>query len=420
MQKMISFKRMCMNRCSQQILNQLKRNISKSSLRPGRECISSELIADRQAETQSVKIGKKPNIRSISMAQPKPQPSFFSEDERQEYMATFPDIVKDLTEDIEYADMSEVNKRLTEMLQYILPKNKRAYGLWTAVAYKMLELPENLTPENIRLAHILSWCIHMLRCFFITMDDLMDNGDLRFGHPCWHKLEGVGSMAPNDALLLKNCIYTLLCKHFGDKKCYRNILDMFHVTTTRMVMGQALDMICKNPDGTPRLEDFTMNRVDTVVKYKSGRVHVYSALALAMYFANRHDPEEHRHVENICMELGNFYQKQNDYLDCFGDQDWIGKEGNDIQEGKCSWLAVAALERATPAQRKIMQEHYGRADKNSVQMVKDLYLELDLPSVFTAFEEQSFNRICSQIEQAKGLPHELFYRMVNTTYRTNF
>jgi len=42
-------------------------------------------------------------------------------------------------------------------------------------------------------------------------------------------------------------------------------------------------------------------------------------------------------------------------LDCFGDSSSIGHEATDIETGRCTWLAVVALQRATPAQKKLMQ-----------------------------------------------------------------
>ena len=46
---------------------------------------------------------------------------------------------------------------------------------------------------------------------------------------------------------------------------------------------------------------------------------------------------------------------QDDFLDCYGDPEVIGKIGTDIQENKCSWLVIQALKKATPAQRKVLE-----------------------------------------------------------------
>ena len=67
------------------------------------------------------------------------------------------------------------------------------------------------------------------------------------------------------------------------------------------------------------------------------------------------DKELHRQAETILLEMGRFFQIQDDFIDCFGDPKVTGKEGTDIIDGKCSWTAVVALQRANPDQRKIME-----------------------------------------------------------------
>lgn len=62
-----------------------------------------------------------------------------------------------------------------------------------------------------------------------------------------------------------------------------------------------------------------------------------------------------RQAKTILLEMGHFFQVQDDYLDCYGNPEVIGKVGYDIEEGKCTWLAVVALQRVTPEQRKILE-----------------------------------------------------------------
>jgi farnesyl diphosphate synthase len=62
-----------------------------------------------------------------------------------------------------------------------------------------------------------------------------------------------------------------------------------------------------------------------------------------------------RQAKTILFEMGHFFQVQDDYLGCFGNPAIVGKDNTDIEEGKCTWLIVMALQRVTSLQRKILE-----------------------------------------------------------------
>lgn len=67
------------------------------------------------------------------------------------------------------------------------------------------------------------------------------------------------------------------------------------------------------------------------------------------------DPEVFKQTTPILSEIGRLYQIQDDYISCFGDLEVCGKDHTDIEVGKCTWLIIKALQRATPEQRKILE-----------------------------------------------------------------
>ncbi|KAM0921325.1 hypothetical protein ACQ4PT_006957 [Festuca glaucescens] len=87
--------------------------------------------------------------------------------------------------------------------------------------------------------------------------------------------------------------------------------------------------------------------------------------------------------------MGVYFQIQDDYLDCFGDPEDMGKIGTDIEDYKCSWLFVQALACVDEKQKDILFENYGKSDPACVEKVKALYKELNLESVFSQYERET-------------------------------
>ncbi|XP_039299616.1 farnesyl pyrophosphate synthase-like, partial [Nilaparvata lugens] len=113
-------------------------------------------------------------------------------------------------------------------IAYNVPGGKKNRGLALVLGYKHLAKSSDLTPENIRLAHILGWCVELLQGAFLVWDDCMDESSTRRGRPCWYKMPGVGLTAINDGNLLESGVFQLLRRHFKSRPYYIDIVELFH------------------------------------------------------------------------------------------------------------------------------------------------------------------------------------------------
>ncbi|XP_043280201.1 farnesyl pyrophosphate synthase isoform X2 [Venturia canescens] len=339
-------------------------------------------------------------------------------DESREMMALWPDVVRDLTEAGRHLEVPEATRWIAKVLQYNVPNGKKNRGLAVVAAYRMLAQPEDLTEDNLRLARILGWCAEMVQAYFVVEDDIIDRAVTRRGQKCWYLYNDIGLAAVNDGIIIGESVHQLVRKHFKGKPCYLDLIETFADNKLKTAIGQTLDLLATQFGRKLNLDLFTMDRYNAIVKYKTGFYSFVMPVTLAMYFAGITDAEVHRQAKTILLEMGNFYQIQDDYLDCYGDPRVTGKSGRDIQEGKCSWLAVVALQRATPAQRKIFEECYGVDDPEKVARIKNLYDDLALSTTYSIYEEESYNLMNTHIQQiSRGLPHDLFFKFLSKIYR---
>ncbi|XP_011061596.1 PREDICTED: farnesyl pyrophosphate synthase-like [Acromyrmex echinatior] len=338
-----------------------------------------------------------------------------SEEESQQMMAMWSDIVRDITEEIENSNFSDVAKWMGKVLQYTVPGGKKIRALTLVYAYKVLIPSDQLTEENIRLVRILAWCIELMQAFLLVIDDIQDRSLIRRGQPCWYRYNSLGLAAINDGLLLACAIFYLIKKYFKGKDCYVNLLETFHDNILKTIIGQSLDMLSTNFGKKPDLDMFTMNRYNSIVEYKTSHYSFILPITIAMQLAGIKDPEIFRQAKTILLEMGYLLQVQDDYLGCYSDVH--GKDYTDIQEGKCTWLIVVALQRATPEQRKILEECYGSPDPEKVRRVKQLFIDLDLPKIYSTYEEKTYNLLKEHIQQMScGLPHSFFLNLLRKIY----
>lgn len=339
--------------------------------------------------------------------------------ELEQFDALFPTLVDDLTSSISNEkEISAALKWFKRVCEYNVPFGKKNRGMMVVQAFSILK-DTDITEDELHKARILGWCIEWLQAYFLVADDIMDQSVTRRGQPCWYKVDGVGLEAVNDALYLENAVFILLKKYFKPQPYYADLLELFHETSMSTITGQSLDMITA-PIGKVDFSQFTMERYKTIVKYKTAFYSFYLPVACAMHMAGEADEKDHESAKAILLKMGEFFQIQDDYLDCYGDPAVTGKIGRDIEDNKCSWLCVQALSMASAKQRQMLEDNYGQEDPEKVAVVKDLFKELKLQKLYSDYEESSYQDIMQMVDNLKRtVPKEIFYVFAKKIYKRN-
>ncbi|XP_021182149.3 farnesyl pyrophosphate synthase [Helicoverpa armigera] len=284
------------------------------------------------------------------------------------------------------------------------------------MSYKMIEKPENITEETLRLARTLGWCAEILQAYCLVLDDIADGSITRRGMPCWYRREDVGiANAVNDATLIHYCLLQILRANFEKSPNYVNYFHNFNETLFYTSLGQYLDIMTGLTKKNYSL--FTMEHYDAIVKHKSAYYTYKLPISLGFMLANRYNEETHKDVDDISMKLGRLFQMQDDYIDCYGDENMTGKMGSDIQEGKCSWLAVKALQHCKPNHRAVFTVCYGSKEPAHIERIKVLYNQLKIPQLYKEEENEIYNKIVQRIQDVSSeSERELFLQVLHDTY----
>jgi farnesyl diphosphate synthase len=114
---------------------------------------------------------------------------------------------------------------------------------------------------------------------------------------------------------------------------------------------------------------------------------------------------------------------QDDFLDCYGAPEVIGKIGTDILDNKCSWNVNTALAVATPEQRRVLDEHYGRKNAESEAKVKEIYKQepINIARRYEEYEADIYKKLTGLIatvdEQNSGMKKEVFESFLGKIYK---
>ena len=226
-------------------------------------------------------------------------------------------------------------------------------------------------------------------------------------------------VAINDAFMLESAIFLILRKRYRSHSDYLGMVELFQDVSFRTEMGQQCDLLTA-PEDDVDLSRFDMQKYWFIVRYKTAFYSFYLPVALALHYCQLATPTNLKQAEDVLVPMGEYFQAQDDYLDCFADAEVLGKVGTDIRDNKCSWLVNQALERATPEQRKVLEENYGRKDEQNEAKVKALYAEMRLEDVYKKYEEQEVDKIkglIDRVDESEGLKKDVFTSFLQKIYK---
>ncbi|KAF9964233.1 hypothetical protein BGZ70_006737 [Mortierella alpina] len=234
-------------------------------------------------------------------------------------------------------------------------------GLAVARTLRLLKCDGPVSEDEIFKTNLLGWCVEWLPAFSLVADDIMDNSQTRHGRRCWYR----------------SCI-------FWKEAYYEDLLELFHDMSYKSELGQLTELM-STVEQEMNLSQFSMERYKFIVKHKTAYYSFYLPVALAMHMTGVKEEAAFKEAE--------YFQVQDDYLNVYGDPTVTGKIGTDIEDNKGTWLIIQALAKATLEQRKILDENYGHRGEVHVQAVKEVYDEIDVQSLFRAYEDESYHRL---------------------------
>ncbi|XP_055693008.1 uncharacterized protein LOC129795597 isoform X2 [Lutzomyia longipalpis] len=320
---------------------------------------------------------------------------WFSNETRDEFMSYYPEILKQLQDMAATYDDVDHGQHIAKVLNYIIPGGRRYAGIMTVETYKML-LPESKrTPENIKLGYYLGWCVELLIEHVVMGDDIMDGGQIRRTRKCWHLLDDVKLAAVNDGCIIETGMYCLLRKTFGHHDCFLRLLEIFNESAFSVYIGQHIDIKYSKD-----IFNMTLPLYRTIVRNAATYIVSYQPVVLGMTLAGYTSPEVAKETRYILTQLGYYYLIENDYMDCFADLHLKGKNGRDIETGRCRWPIVVFMEKATPEQKKLMRTHYGQDNEESVAVVKQLLEEVNIHQIYANYAAELYHNLMEDIQRS--------------------
>ena len=204
--------------------------------------------------------------------------------------------------------------------------------------------------------------------FTLLHDDVMDKSEMRRGRLTVHK-----KYDENSAILSGDTMLTLATQYVSEVEdsILRKTLDSFNSMAIKVYEGQQLDLDFENETQIV-LDDYL-----EMIQDKTGAL-LGTCAKIGALIGGASDKDAEKMYE-FGMQTGIAFQIQDDWLDTFGDATTFGKRiGGDINNGKKTYLYVAALQQDSQISKALREAYEIPAGDVRVKTVTRIYEKLGI------------------------------------------
>jgi geranylgeranyl diphosphate synthase type II len=234
--------------------------------------------------------------------------------------------------------------------------------------------------------------------FSLVHDDIMDSADLRRGNTTVHK------KWDNSTAILSGDVMLILAYQIFENyeaNIFVPMATLFSKTAIKVCEGQQLDIDFE------KKQEISFNEYLLMITYKTAEL-IGVAMKMGAIIANATTADQEK-IYEFGKNLGIAFQLQDDYLDCFGNENDFGKKiGGDIIGKKKTFLYIKTLELLSGNEKSNFISLYNSPYDNSkdkITLVKDMYNKYNIENEI-AVEIQKYTDSAFQILESLKLPKE--------------
>ncbi|KAF8485960.1 farnesyl diphosphate synthase [Russula ochroleuca] len=272
----------------------------------------------------------------------------------------------------------------TRCLDYNTFTGKYKTGLLVVEAAEAFK-GRRLDDSEYQKAAILGWMVVFLHSYFSVSDGIVNQVTTSHGKLSWHHVDGVGSNALNDVLLLEGAVYQLAREHFRKEPYYVDLLELLHETRHPSFF--------RNPVSHTYQFPIDSQRAATI--YKSAIYSFYLPMALSMIIcgfpvekASPTDLNYYDFVLDILLPLGEYAQIQTEYFE--------SRSGN-LPKTR-SWCYDLVRSAGSPEQFATLESHFGKENTTSQLHVRSVFAEAGIDARYSQYAEDAYTRIGALID----------------------